>query len=176
MKIDLTSLKREKKNQVDLNFLLNLDTINYHGDEIKQLSPASVTGKLYIIDDKIFLTCEANIELQVNCSRCLKTFNYPMLTKVNAELLPEEVVEADDELDDVIYYEDNLIDLAEVVKENIVLQLPMKMLCSKDCKGLCSLCGRDLNQHQCECNQAEEVEEVKLDPRLAKLKELLHQD
>jgi len=176
VKIDLTSLKREKKSQVDLNFLLNLDTINYHGDEIKQLSPASVTGKLYVLDDKLFLTCEVSTEFRVNCSRCLKAFNYPMDTKISAELVREDAVEDDDEIDDLIYYQNDIIDLAEVVKENIILQLPMKMLCSKNCGGLCPTCGIDLNHQQCECNQAEEVEEETVDPRLAKLKELLHQD
>ena len=176
MKIDLTSLKREKKSQVDLNFLLNLDTINYHGDEIKQQSPASVTGKLYIINDKVFLTCEVSIVFEVNCSRCLKPFDYPMHINIDAELVREETVEDDDEIDDLIYFQNDVIDTAEVVRENIILQLPMKMLCSKNCSGLCPQCGKDLNQHQCECNQAEQEEEVKMDPRLAKLKELLHQD
>ncbi len=178
MKIDLTSLKREKISQVDLNFLLNLDTINYHGDVIIQLSPASVTGKLYVMNDKIFLACEVFTEFQVNCSRCLKSFNYPMDTKINAELVPEDTVEDDDEIDDLVYYQNDIIDLNEVVRENIILQLPMKMLCTENCKGLCSQCGGDLNLHQCECNSAEDEEEEEevLDPRLAKLRKLLHQD
>ncbi len=178
MKIDLTSLKREKKSQVDLNFLLTLDTINYHGDVIKQLSPASVTGKLYVMNDKIFLTCEVYTEFQVNCSRCLKSFNYPMDTNISAELVREDAVEDedDDEIDDLVYYQDDIIDLAEVVRENIILQLPMKMLCTENCRGLCSQCGGDLNLHQCECNSAEEEEGEGLDPRLAKLRKLLHQD
>ena len=50
------------------------------------------------------------------------------------------------------YYMDPVISLAAVLKEQIILNLPQKMLCSDDCAGLCTQCGADLNQSICDCN------------------------
>ncbi|MBN1297720.1 DUF177 domain-containing protein, partial [bacterium] len=62
---------------------------------------------------------------------------------------------------------DDRIDICRVIAEQIVLQIPMKTLCSDDCKGLCSRCGADLNAGTCGCDRDS------VDPRLAKLKDLL---
>ncbi len=176
MKIDLATIKKEKKNQVDLNFLLNLDTIDYYGDEIKVPSPVSVTGKLYVIDERLYITCNIKADLQVGCSRCLKSFTYELDEKVNAELVREEsVIENDNLEDDLIFYQNDEIELVEMIKESIFINVPLKTICKDNCKGLCVQCGKDLNVEDCQCVIEEEEEEI-LDPRLAKLKELLQDD
>ena len=67
----------------------------------------------------------------------------------------------------VSYYREGTIDLKEDVREAIILAFPLKPLCRPECRGLCPHCGRNLNEEKCECR------EEKIDPRLAKLKELL---
>ncbi|SCY85048.1 YceD family protein [Alkaliphilus peptidifermentans] len=175
MNIDLGALKREKKSQLDLDFLLNLDTINYYGDEILLPNPFSVKGKLYIMNDKVFLTSDINTVMEVNCSRCLKPFTYQFSSKVNAELVNEELYEEEEDEDpgDIILYHNNIIDLAEIIKDNIFMNIPIQTLCDRDCKGICAKCGIDLNEEQCRCNLDKNEEEKVIDPRLAKLKELL---
>jgi len=59
------------------------------------------------------------------------------------------------------------LDLTEPIISSILLSLPMKTICDEDCKGICPNCGRDLNEGQCNC------EDKNIDPRLAKLKELM---
>ncbi len=173
MKIDLKALKREKKDQVDLNFVVNLDTIDYYGDQIKLLSPIEVTGKLYVIDQRPYLNCRFRAELLMNCSRCLKPSTYWLNETINAELVHEDFEEDEaSDSDDLIFYQDEMINLEEVIKESIYMNVPFQMLCAEDCRGLCVHCGKDLNVEQCQCAVAEEEEEIS-DPRLAKLKELL---
>ncbi|WP_026475962.1 YceD family protein [Alkaliphilus transvaalensis] len=177
MKIDLTALKKEKKDQVDLNFLLNLDTIDYYGDQINVPSPVSVTGKLYVMDKRIYLNCNVKADLLVDCSRCLEPFTYQLDEKINAELVQEDSNEENqDDEDDLIFYQDEVIELDEIIKESIFINVPLKTLCSDNCKGLCVQCGKNLNVHECQCSIEEEQEEEVLDPRLAKLKELLQED
>lgn len=174
MIIDLDALKRERTSQLDLDFLLNLDTINYYGDEILLPNPFSVKGKLYIMNDKVFLTCDVDTVMEVKCSRCIKPFTYQFNTKVNGELISEELYNEEEDIDigDIILYHNNTIDLVEVIKDNIFTNIPIKTLCSKTCKGICSKCGKDLNLEECRCSSNKE-EEMTIDPRLAKLKELL---
>lgn len=63
--------------------------------------------------------------------------------------------------------EGGFIDLAPIVREDAILAIPMHLLCQPDCRGLCSQCGQNLNEAQCNCEQSS------IDPRLATLKTLL---
>jgi len=68
---------------------------------------------------------------------------------------------------DVDFYKEGLIDTEDIIRDQILLNIPMKPLCSEDCKGLCTICGTDLNYSECGCI----VQEI--DPRMAILQSLL---
>ncbi|AKL95517.1 hypothetical protein CACET_c20700 [Clostridium aceticum] len=173
LKFDLNTIKRGEHEEVHLDFTVDLDNINYYGDVLKVISPIHVLGKVYSVGKKIFLSCNLETELQVHCGRCLKPFTYLLKTNIDVELVGQEKFKEEEDLDDTIVYNDNVIDFNEVIKEQIIMNLPMKVVCSENCKGLCKTCGEDLNIEQCQCNQENEDD---IDPRLAKLKELLQQD
>lgn len=100
------------------------------------------------------------------CGRCLNLYESKKETVLNGKLVGETNVENEGEEENLIYYTDNKLDLTEDIIDTIILNLPMKPLCSNDCKGLCQKCGINLNEEQCNC----ELEYV--DPRFEKLKEL----
>jgi uncharacterized protein len=136
------------------------------------LSPVKAAIHVDKIGDEVLL--EGNIEasVELRCSRCLADFVKDMDIDVNvvyhslSELKGEEKYEVkEDELDTGFYLSDE-IDLDELLIEQIILNLPMKPLCSESCKGLCPRCGRDLNIEGCECEKAG------IDPRFEKLKKL----
>ncbi len=77
-------------------------------------------------------------------------------------VLPAELDESDLDLD---YYEGDAIDGLQLLEEQILLGLPMKILCAEGCKGLCVTCGADLNHTQCNC-------ETDVDPRWSSLQGL----
>ena len=58
------------------------------------------------------------------------------------------------ESDNIVYIspETDVIDISEDVRDYAILAIPMKKLCSEDCKGLCSRCGKNLNEEQCSCS------------------------
>ena len=62
---------------------------------------------------------------------------------------------------------DGVLDLEDTVRTDVLLELPGKVLCSEDCKGLCCQCGKNLNEGSCTC------EKKQIDPRLAVLSQLL---
>jgi len=174
VKIDIASLKKEKKDQIDLNFTVNLDTIDYYGDQIKIPSPITAMGTFYVVEDSVYISCRIEAKLVMNCSRCLQPTEYLLGEKIDAELVPEgDREDGADELEDLILYQQGIVDLEKVVKESILMNIPYQMLCADNCKGLCVLCGQDLNIGQCHCVEGESVEEeTAIDPRMAKLKEL----
>jgi len=177
MKIDIDSIKKGGQNTLDLNFALDLNTIDYYGDVMNLISPVDVNGKIYVIDDRLYINLSITADMQADCSRCLEPFTYSFKSSVNAEFVHESLsnqnVEEPDE--DIIYYRESTVDLDELIKENMIMNIPMKLVCHKGCKGLCSNCGEKIEGHSCDCEIQESKEEY-LDPRLAKLKELLEQD
>ncbi|AOY77355.1 YceD family protein [Clostridium formicaceticum] len=173
LKFDLNTIKRGEHDKLNIDFTVDLDNINYYGDVLKVIRPIHVLGTIYSVGKKIFLSCNIETELEVHCGRCLKPFTHLLKNNIDVELVEEEKLEDNDDLEDIAIYRDNSIDFNEMIKEQIIMNLPMKVVCSEDCKGLCKTCGKDLNLEECKCNQDSEDN---IDPRFAKLKELLQQD
>ncbi len=93
-----------------------------------------------------------------------ESFDVLYLPHTPAGSAEERMVE-DDDLS-TAFYEDNVIDLGQLMQEQCYLAVPMKPLCREDCRGLCSECGTNLNSGSCECRQ------TWVDPRLAVLDQL----
>lgn len=113
----------------------------------------------------------ADVELQ--CSRCLKDFKDMIAVPVDVVYHPVEELRGEDKHEiksgelDVGFYSGEELDLLDLVREQITLNLPMKPLCNDLCKGICVKCGMDLNTGSCGCSKED------IDPRLAALKRLL---
>jgi uncharacterized protein len=114
--------------------------------------------------------------VEMQCGRCLDSFEMPVDTSfelryvpaIDAETEPEREI-AEDDLTTAFYREGSL-DVIEMLREQFQLALPMKPLCSEACRGLCPQCGGNLNSTDCGCRPVWE------DPRLAVLKGLLNTD
>jgi uncharacterized protein len=113
------------------------------------------------------------VELQ--CSRCLRNFprdidmNIHVVYHPVEELRGEEKHEVREDELDMGFYSDDELNIQDLVVEQILLNVPMKPLCSESCRGICPKCGTDMNVNPCRCEQKE------ADPRLAVLKKLLEE-
>ncbi|GAQ95740.1 hypothetical protein TAGGR_3216 [Thermodesulfovibrio aggregans] len=122
---------------------------------------------------EVFIKGIVSGEVELQCSRCLKEYTHPIKTLVEVsyhpleELNREELIELKKDEMDVDFYREGLIDTDDIIRDQILLNIPMKPLCSETCKGLCPVCGTDLNEFECRC----EVKEI--DPRMAVLQKLL---
>jgi uncharacterized protein len=112
-------------------------------------------------------TLQATVPIE--CSRCLKGFDYTIQVNIEEEYFPVIDVnsgiplEVPDDPNSFTIDEHHILDLREAIRQNALLAIPMKPLCSEDCAGLCYKCGIDINQGQCEC------EKKNVDPRWSKL-------
>jgi uncharacterized protein len=94
--------------------------------------------------------------IDICCSRCLENVVLPIGADFAYTMMPWKVETAEEkelkaEELEISYYEGDFIDLAPILCEQIILQIPMKVLCSEDCKGLCPHCGANLNTEPCSC-------------------------
>ncbi len=101
---------------------------------------------------QIYLDCKIEANAKMVCDRCNDEFNGLLTNSFKITYLFEKVEEVSDDLNiKYISHEIDRINLSKEVTEYCELSLPMKKLCSEDCKGLCPKCGVNLNEKQCEC-------------------------
>jgi uncharacterized protein len=157
---------------VEFDFTLAPEEIDLDGDEGRLKGPARVAGKLTKHIAHTDVEGVINAEIELECTRCLekidKNFEIPFQA---AFVAPENYTQAKEaELQagdlDVSVLEGNEIDLTELVREQILLNLPEQVFCREDCKGLCEKCGANRNLINCNCLEQE------IDPRWAALKNL----
>ncbi|MCH3964020.1 MAG: DUF177 domain-containing protein [Clostridium sp.] len=163
MKLDVSSLLDNETLDKDLDITLEESSFYDGGEYIDILKPIRFSGTLKKVGDLFVLTGNVNTVLGLTCSRCLEKFSYPMKIEINENFTGRKTV---DEGDDVIFIDNDYIDITEVIENNIILMLPIKRLCKKDCRGLCPKCGTNLNYSTCDCSKDE------IDPRWAKLKNM----
>ena len=136
-----------------------------------------VEGKVILVytDRGILAKARLHTEVELTCSRCLSSFNYPLRLNFEEEYFPvTDVVSGvslslPDEPGSFTIDEHHVLDLTEAIRQYALLATPMKPLCREDCAGLCSNCGHNLNQGPCDCPQ-------QADPRWSKLSELASDD
>ena len=141
-------------------------------DGFRLLAPVSLAFDIFKDKAQFRLVGRTETTLDVPCSRCLEAYSLPVDAAFDLRYQPhstnagegEREIEEDDL--STAFYDNDMIDLGQLMVEQVYLSLPMKPLCRAECRGLCAVCGTNLNRDTCACTS--EVE----DPRLAPLKAL----
>jgi uncharacterized metal-binding protein YceD (DUF177 family) len=133
------------------------------------LTVAFLRGVVQLLrtDYGLFVEGEIATQVEIQCARCLTPIACSLTVHLSDHFAYRpQAIEQDE---DPVYpiFGKGAVDLAPPLREHILLGLPVHPLCGPDCRGLCSQCGANLNETQCDCSQGE------ADPRLAVLKTLL---
>src|ERR1700688_207542 len=147
-------------------------SVDFHSSEIKQLEPLEVNATAELLEGQIRVEGQLDTKIELQCARCLE----PVVEEVNRAFdlfyapLPKDEKPKEDRLKDddteIGFFQGEGLFLADVVKEQVLLALPLKVICQSDCRGLCPNCGANLNHEECRC------ETHATDPRLAPLARL----
>lgn len=110
------------------------------------------------------------LSLSIPCSRCLEAVEVPFRLDILAELdMDKTEEERARELDEQPYIKGYHLDIDQLVSNELLLNLPMKVLCREDCKGICNRCGKNLNHGTCSCDRSSP------DPRMSVIQDLYQQ-
>jgi uncharacterized protein len=115
-------------------------------------------GKHHVIND-IRIVGEFATRVEMACARCLEPIHQDVAKKFELLYRPQgsdagkEALSVTTAEAEVGYYQGDSLLLEDVLREQVLLALPLKAICREDCKGLCPHCGRDLNQEQCNCTE-----------------------
>lgn len=145
MKFDLKQVFNIVGESKDLDHQITADQLS----DIRGLdlaTPISIKGRVYNRAGVVYLEYTASFTLDHTCDRCLKDFQREYQLSFDHIVVPS--LSGDN--DDYIVADGECIEMNDIAVTDILLQLPVKILCKEDCKGLCMVCGCDLNQCTCE--------------------------
>jgi uncharacterized protein len=109
------------------------------------------------INKDIHIRGKLAVSITLICDRCLEKYNQYIDTSLFYTLVPSESLEGKREIAltsedmEISFYDGAEIQIGEIIREQILLQIPMRQVCKEDCKGICPLCGVDLNKEECLC-------------------------
>lgn len=160
MKMDLKQLFDlvGEKRAIDLSLDFSKEAL--YGQTPFQ-EPVRVTGQIENRAGVVRLVFDVKSVLSLHCDRCLAPFDRETQASFEHILVQEANTDGD-----YVVCEDGVLDLAELVRTDFLLELPTKVLCREDCKGLCPHCGKNLNFDSCQCR------EQSIDPRWEVLSEM----
>jgi uncharacterized protein len=144
-------------------------------DEVPAASKLLGNAKFTRTPRGILVEADLRLSVTQTCSRCLEDVVYPLHLQFSEEFQPTVDVVTGASLpnpeDENVFAIDHnhILDMTGAVREYVLLNLPMQVLCSEDCRGLCSTCGQNLNRDECNCS------EPPVDSRLAILRDLLQE-
>jgi len=149
---------------------IEMDTFDYQGNSYRfvRKNPVDVTIT-NLGNKKVMIEAGAKISLTLYCGRCLKEIVYPMDIQFSKEIdfnLTEE--ERAQNLDETNYIVGYNLDVDTLVYDEILIDFPMRLLCSEDCKGICKNCGTNLNEGTCNCDNTD------YDPRMARIRDIFN--
>ncbi|WP_053956962.1 YceD family protein [Inediibacterium massiliense] len=165
MKINIAELMDGQKNQLSIEMKDEIEKLDSFGDEIVLVGPTVFKGNVYISNGDFYIKGIAQSTGVFHCHRCLKKFEQTFYGEVDEKLVTEGSFEA--ETGEYYIIKNKQVELSEIIENTLVEALPMKIVCDENCKGLCLVCGKNLNEDTCDCSKDD------IDPRLAKLKDLL---
>lgn len=163
MILDLKKAFASEKYCETTQFILNLSDVEFFGNK-PFLEPISFDITLKNSADVVTLEIKGEADYTAPCDRCATNCNERIL--VDREYILVTELENEDN-ENILLVEEKELNLAELCRTDVMLQIPMKHLCDPECKGLCSQCGVNLNTVTCNCNKKQ------IDPRLTALAELL---
>ncbi len=150
---------------------LEMTHVRIHGCQYRVTEKEEVSLRIrHIGNRKVKLSGSVRTVLEVPCDRCLQPVSQEFSLVLDRELdLNATTQERLEALDEQPYIDGYCIDVEELVYGELVVNMPMKVLCSPNCKGICNRCGANLNLEKCHCGVTE------LDPRMSVIRDIFNQ-
>jgi len=148
MKIDVSKIIKVDGAFLDIDFNEMLEGVETISEDFIFDRPVSFKGLMVNSSGVLKLKGVMSIGYTARCGRCLKEI--PLRMEVD---IAEEFKEKAEDDGEGYYYEGNSVILDKALKDNIILNLPVRVVCSRDCKGICPSCGINLNEKNCSCRE-----------------------
>lgn len=152
MDINIASIKNYEGKSIPIDCMIGIE--GRPGDDFRLLGPVKVYGVIRNFGGTIEFEAEGLAKLCMVCDRCAEEYEQTVGFDIAESFKETDKFESGDDEDssEIIPFSGDTIDLDDYVYSALVVSLPTKHLCRDDCKGLCPLCGANLNDGPCGCD------------------------
>jgi uncharacterized protein len=132
-------------------------SLDFHGAEFRQTAPLTLEATAELLGTEIRIRGNLATRLEVSCDRCLAPVEIPVSPDFDLFYRPMQSIAKEEEIQipademEVGFYSGDGIELAEVATEQVILSVPMKVICGTECRGLCPVCRVNRNLTPCHC-------------------------
>jgi len=133
--------------------------IEYYENRLRQITPLKAEGSAELLGNtlgEIRVKGRLNVTMETDCDRCLETARFPIESAFDLFYRPSdspvsEEVEIDEGEAEIAFYEGAGLELKDILREQILLSMPMQRVCDEACRGICPVCGQNRNTVNCDC-------------------------
>ena len=168
MLLNLSEVLGEQHKTIEKEIPVEMDSFQYEAFSYPVLSKEPLSLKIeHVKGRELLITGKGRLSLEIPCDRCLE----PVETEVVLDFSKTVDLDVPDgeqpeELDETNYIDGYELDAEQLLRNEVLIGWPTKILCSNDCKGICNVCGQNLNQGVCSC------EDTGLDPRMSVIRDV----
>ncbi|MGN1180499.1 MAG: YceD family protein [Suilimivivens sp.] len=169
MLINLTDVFTSEGKVKKLSVSYDQESYSYMGSDFPVSDKSDIAITLTNIGTGCVLV-EGNLELTLTipCDRCLQSVMVPLSVAFTHQVLSPEKEDAVSEEEDQNFVSGYELDTEALINNEILINMPVKVLCREDCKGICPVCGHNLNEGECGCDR------FVPDPRMAAIKDIFN--
>lgn len=154
------SIKEMELRKVRFDETFQPGQVDFSDADVKQLSPLHVIGMAELLantEGEVRIQGRFTVEMGCDCDRCLAQAKFPLEAAFDLFYRPMsaiariEEVEIDEGEAEIAFYQGGGMELEDVLREQVILALPMQRICREECLGICPVCGVNRNEVRCEC-------------------------
>ena len=169
MKIDISQIVTSINKEADYDVELVMDMFQSKMGDFPITGKAPITFHIANVENKqLRISGIVDLEAVIPCARCLSDVVTPIHFDIDKTLQIKGDVLIDEEMEETDYLIGFDLDVERLVYAEILVNWPMRVLCKDDCKGICKVCGMNLNKGACDCQKTE------LDPRMAAIQDVFN--
>ena len=155
------SVKEMEVRKVRFDETFQPGQIDFSGEDLEQGSALLAAGSAELLPHtggEVRIQGRYSVEMTAECDRCLGRARFPLEAGFDLYYRPmsviarkEDEVEIDEGETEIGFYEGGGMELEDILREQVLLALPMQRVCSETCKGICPVCGKNRNEAACDC-------------------------
>ncbi len=159
----LLSIQKLEIRKVQFDETLEPGRLDWSESGIRQISPLHAVGEAELLENtngEVRVKGRLTVTVESDCDRCLGLAQFALDEPFDLFYQPNSAVESSEEIAlkegdaEIGFYRGAGIELDDLLREQVLLLLPMNRLCGENCRGLCSVCGENRNESGCNCSVA----------------------
>ena len=134
--------------------------IDFQDVDVQQAGPLTIDGVAELLansEGEVRIRGKLSVIMRSDCDRCLGEALYPLNADLDLFYRPMSYIARDEEIKidegeaEIGFYQGDGMELEDILREQVLLLLPMQKICREDCKGICPQCGKNRNEADCHC-------------------------